>query len=396
LRRGFSLNVSDKLRYFTESPIREMTRLSEEHGAINLAQGMPDFDPPRELIDAAVEAIRHGSNQYPITSGQPNLREAIVRKVKEYNGIDANAEENVTVTCGSTEAVASAMFALTDPHDLVVLTDPFYENYVPNAVLAQCELNYVPFTGPSLTLGEESLKHAMEKRPKLIVLNTPNNPTGRVLDLDQLKIIADLCEDHGTIAITDEIYEHIVYDGKRHISLATVGNMHERTVTVSGVSKTYSVTGWRVGWAIAEAELTEAVRKVHDYLTIGAPTPLQEALVTALNFPREFYEKLAETYDRKRQFIMQALDKIGLQYHRPEGAYYILVNAPDYFKDGRRFVDRLLSNVGIAVLPGDALYHNKELGKRKARLAYCKRDDTLKEVAGRLSRFSLEQNEGAA
>lgn len=373
-----------------------MTSLSDKYGAINLAQGMPDFDPPTELLEAAVDAIRHGSNQYPPSPGQPNLREAIARKVKEYNGIDADAEENITVTCGSTQAIASAIFALTDPHDLVVLTDPFYENYVPNAILAQCELTYVPFEGPNLTLSEEALKGAMEKHPKLLVLTTPNNPTGRVLSADQLKMIADLCEDKGTIAITDEIYEHLIYDGKKHVSLATVGHMHDRTITVSGASKTYSVTGWRIGWAIAEAELTRALRKVHVYLTVGAPTPLQEALVTGLNFPRTYYEDLAATYDAKRKLVMQVLDKIELEYHRPEGAYYILINAPSHFRDGHEFADHLLKKVGVALLPTDALYHDKDLGKREVRLAYCKKDDTLKEATNRLTRFSSGEYEKAA
>jgi aminotransferase len=378
------LSVSSRLSYFTESVIREMTRLSEESGAINLAQGMPDFDPPRQLIEAAVEAVSHGSNQYPITWGQRSLRSAIAKKIKEYNGIDADPEENITITCGSTEAAASAIFALTNPRDHIVLTDPYYENYVPSAILADCDIVHVPFIEPNLSLDEEKLKDVMEKRPKMIILTTPNNPTGRVLDSGQLRIIADLCEEYGTIAVTDEIYEHITYDGKKHISLATVGNMHERTVTISGASKTYSVTGWRVGWAIAEARLSDAIRKVHDYLTIGAPTPLQEALVTALQFPREFYEKLAATYDGKRLYLMQALDEIGLEYHRPEGAYYILAEAPEEFADGREFTDYLLKNVSIAVLPADVLYYNKEVGKRKIRLAYCKRDATLEEVANRL------------
>jgi len=389
------LSASDKLRYFIESSISEMTSLSNKYGAINLAQGMPDFDPPNELLEAAVEAIRHGSNQYPPSPGQPSLREAIARKVKEYNEIDADAEKNVTVTCGSTQAIASAIFALTDPHDLVVLTDPFYENYVPNAILAQCELTYVPFEGPNLTLSEEALKGAMEKHPKLLVLTTPNNPTGKVLSVDQLKMIADLCEDNGAIAITDEIYEHLIYDGKKHVSLATVGHMHDRTITVSGASKTYSVTGWRIGWAIAEAELTRALRKVHVYLTVGAPTPLQEALVTGLNFPRTYYENLAATYDEKRKLVMQVLDKIELEYHRPEGAYYILINAPRHFKDGHEFADHLLKEVGVALLPADALYHDKDLGKREVRLAYCKKDVTLKEATNRLTRFSSGQYKAA-
>lgn len=379
---------SDKLRLFTESVIREMTRLSEQYGAINLAQGMPDFDPSPKLIEAAVEAIRRGSNQYSITWGHRELREAVARKVKDYNGIDANPEKNITITCGSTEAVATAIFGLTNPGDRIVVTDPFYENYVPDAILADLELEFVPFTGRDLLLSEESLKNAMAKHPKLIILNTPNNPTGKVLGAEQLKLIADLCEDEGTIAVTDEIYEHIVYDGMKHLSLASLGSMHERTVTVSGASKTYSVTGWRVGWAIAEAKLTNALRKVHDYFTICAPNPLQEALVTALNFPSSYYNRLSEAYDRKRRMMMKILDEAGLQYNRPEGAYYILVNVLDRYKDDEEFADHLLKKVGLAVLPVSALCHNKDLGKRKVRIAYCKKDTTLQEVKRRIKKLS--------
>ena len=268
---------------------------------------MPDFEPPAELISAAVNALKGDFNQYPITWGQQSLREAIARKVNEYNGIDADAERNVTVTCGSTEAISAAILALTDPGDTVVVTDPFYENYVPDAILAGTEPIYVPFVGEKLRLDPERLKMAMERRPRLIIVNTPNNPTGKVLERSELKLIGDLCEEFDCVAITDEIYEHIIYD-KPHVSLATIGNMHERTVTVSGASKTYSVTGWRVGWAIAEETLSNAIRKIHDYLTIGAPTPLQEALVTALQFPRSYYADLASFYDKKREFLTNVLD----------------------------------------------------------------------------------------
>lgn len=382
--------VSDRLSHFTESVIREMTRLSDQYGAINLAQGMPDFDPPSQLLEAAVEAIRHGSNQYAITWGQKNLREAIAAKVDEYNGIDADPEKEVTVTCGSTEAVSATVLGLTNPGDRIVVTDPFYENYVPDAIMAGTELIYVPFLSRDLSLDEESLKAAMSKRPKLIIINTPNNPTGRVLDRAQLKLIADLCEETGTVAVMDEIYEHILYDGKKHVSMATIGNMHEHTVTVSAASKTYSVTGWRVGWAIAEEKLSNAIRKVHDYLTICAPTPLQEALVTALKLPESYYVKLAEMYDRKRKQMVKALDEVGLEYHRPDGAYYILVNAPAEFKDGQEFTDHLLKKLGIGVLPANALYHDKELGKRKIRIAYCKKDTTLHEASRRLKKLALK------
>jgi aminotransferase len=381
--------MSKKLHFFTESVIREMTRLSEEQSAINLSQGMPDFDPPVELVNAAVEALRAGYNQYPITWGQKSLRDAIARKVKSYNGIDADSDRNVTVTCGATEAVTAAILALTDPGDSVVVTDPFYENYVPDAVLAGAKLVYVPFEGEELTLSQEGLKAALEERPKLIIINTPNNPTGKVLSRSELTLIADLCEDFNCIAITDEIYEHIVYDDNQHVSLATIGNMSDRTVTVSGASKSYSVTGWRIGWVVADEDLSNAIRKIHDYLTIGAPTPLQEALVTALNFPIGYYKGLVETYDKKRKVMMRALDECRIRFHRPEGAYYILAEAPEKFSDGEEFTRFLLENAGIAVLPAVALYQDRKMGSRKIRLAFCKKDDTLQEVERRLGGAKL-------
>lgn len=368
-----------------------MTRLSDEYDAINLAQGMPDFDPPSQLLEAGVDALRLGTNQYAITWGQLKLRQAISVKVKEYNGIDADPEKMITVTCGSTEAVTAAILALTNAGDRIVITDPFYENYVPAAMLAGAELLYVPFVGPDLRLDEESLKAAFEKRPKLIILNTPNNPTGRVFDRSQLNLIADLCEDAGTVAVTDEIYEHIVYDGRKHVSLTTVRSMHERTVTVSSASKTYSITGWRVGWAIAEPKLSDAIRKVHDYLTICAPTPLQEAVTTALGLPDTYYTRLAEMYDRKRRQVMKGLDEAGLEYHRPEGAYYVLVNVPPNFNSGQEFSDYLLTKMRLAVLPASALYHDKELGRRKVRIAFCKKDTTLREVGRRLKKLTKLQ-----
>ena len=380
--------MSKKLELFTESVIREMTRLSEEYNAINLAQGMPDFEPPAELISAAVNALKGDFNQYPITWGQQSLREAIARKVKEYNGIDADAERNVTVTCGSTEAISAAILALTDPGDTVVVTDPFYENYVPDAILAGTKLVYVPFVGEGLRLDPERLKTVMESRPRLIIVNTPNNPTGNVLERSELKLIGDLCEEFDCVAITDEIYEHIIYD-KPHVSLATIGDMHERTVTVSGASKTYSVTGWRVGWAMAEEKLSNAIRKIHDYLTIGAPTPLQEALVTALHFPHSYYADLASFYNKKRKFLTNILNASNISFHEPEGAYYILADAPPQFRDGQEFADAMLEKAKVAILPAVALYHDAVLGSRKVRLAFCKKDETLREVERRLSGFKF-------
>jgi aspartate/methionine/tyrosine aminotransferase len=389
------LAASSKLNSFTESVIREMTTLSDEYGAINLAQGLPDFDPSPRLIEAAVEAMRRSSSQYSPGWGNPRLMEAVARKTKDYNGIDADPEKNVTITCGSTEAIAAAVFSLTNPGDRVVVTDPFYENYVPDAILADCEPIYVPFVGRELRLDEESLKNAMEKKPKLIILNTPNNPTGKVIDREQLKLIADLCQEKKTIAVTDEIYEHIIYEGRKHISLASLDGMHERTVTVNSASKTYSVTGWRIGWVIAEAELTDAMRKVHDYLTICAPSQLQEALVTALRFESSYYRRLAEAYDRKRRMMMKILDEAELQYQRPEGAYYILVSVPDGFKNDEEFSDYLLKRVGLAVLPASALCHDKTLGRKKVRLAYCKKDVTLQEVRRRSKKLNEKQKPAA-
>ena len=382
---------SSRLGDITESVIREMTRLSERYGAINLSQGMPDFDPPQELIEAGMNAIRNGHNQYPLTWGQKSLRDAIARKVREYNKIEADPDKNVTVTCGASEAVTSTIFGITNPGDTVVVTDPFYENYVPDAILAGAKLTYVPFKGQNLHLDDEHLKTALEGKPKLIMLNTPNNPTGKILDTRSLKLIADLCEEYGTIAVVDEIYEHIVYDGKEHVSLASIGNMHDRTVTISGASKTYSVTGWRVGWAVAEENLSNSIRKIHDYLTIGAPTPLQEALVTALNFPAKYYDQLAKMYEEKRNQMLKLLDEAEIEYYRPEGAYYILVEAPTEFNDGLEYANYLIKNVGIAVLPASALYHDKELGKRKIRFAYCKKDETLQEVGKRIRKLKPHQ-----
>jgi len=380
--------ASKRLGSFTESVIREMTRLSEQSGAINLSQGMPDFPPHPKLIQAATSALKKGPNQYSVTWGDKGLRDAIAEKAKWFNGIDADPERNVTITCGSTEAVTSAIFGLTTPGDRIVITDPYYENYLPDALLAGCDLLHVPFSGERLEFDAEALKDALSTHPKLLILNTPNNPTGRVLEKTQLKLIADLCEENSVWAITDEIYEHITYDNKHHISLASIGNMHERTVTVSAASKTYSVTGWRVGWAIAADELTNALRKVHDYFTICAPAPLQHALITAINFPTSYYSRLAKAYNQKRRIMMQIFDNIGIEYNRPEGAYYILANSPEMFESGKEFAGSLLKYLGIAVLPAVALYQNKELGRRKIRVAFCKKDSTLHQVGRRLKKLS--------
>jgi aspartate/methionine/tyrosine aminotransferase len=295
--------VSSKIRFFAESAIRDMSALADETGAVNLAQGSPDFPSPAPLKKAAIKAIGKDHNQYEVNAGSLELRTAIAAKAGRYNHIDANPEDNVTVTCGSTEAITAAMVALTEAGDKVIIPEPFYESYVPATLISGASAIHVRLHEPGFTFAEEELKAAFSQRPKAILINTPNNPTGRVLTKTELTTIADLCEDYDVLAITDEIYERITYDGKPHVSLATIGDMQERTVTVSGMSKTYSITGWRIGYAIAEKRLTKAIRTIHDFLTVCAPSPFQEAATKALELPESYYGQLANAYDKKMRFM---------------------------------------------------------------------------------------------
>src|SRR3990170_2355634 len=304
--------VSHPVQLFPESVIREMTRIAHVHGAVNLAQGFPDFAPPRELTEAAKRALDGGHNQYSITWGARELRESIARRAKEFNGIDADPEANLVVTCGSTEAMMAAMLSLVNPGDEAVIFEPFYENYGPDAIVSGARPRYVRLEWPDWSLDEERLKAAFTPRTKALILNTPNNPTGKVFSRDELRLIADLCADRDVVAVTDEIYEHIVFDGARHVSLATVGDMADRTITINGISKTYSATGWRVGWAIAPRTLADAMRRTHDFLTVGAPHPLQVAAVTALSLPDAYYRDLAAMYTARRDAFVRALTEVGL------------------------------------------------------------------------------------
>ncbi|MCA1819847.1 MAG: pyridoxal phosphate-dependent aminotransferase [Thermoplasmatota archaeon] len=384
-----SPHVADRVQAFPESVIRGMSRVAARFGAVNLGQGFPDFDPPREVMDAAKKAIDDGYNQYAVTWGAPALREALARKLKSFNRIDAAPDENIVVTCGATEAMMATMLATVNPGDKVVLFEPYYENFGPDTIVAGAAPTFVPLREPDYQPDPEALKAAFAKRPKAVVVNTPGNPTGRIFTDATLRLLADLCEERGTLAITDEIYEHMVYDGKSHTSLATVGSMAERTVTVGGFSKTYSVTGWRLAYTAAPKPVTDAIKRVHDFLTVGAPHPLQIAAVTALGLPASYYTWLRETYEKKRGLLMAALDAAGFRVHRPDSAYYILADwtplAGDAFPDDTAFAMWLTEHVGVACIPGSSFFADPRKGHHLVRFAYPKKEATLEEAARRLA-----------
>ena len=378
--------MSERVQLFPESVIREMTRIAHLHGAVNLAQGFPDFEPPRELTEAAKRALDGGYNQYSITWGARDLRAAIARRAKEFNGIDVDPEANLVVTCGSTEAMMAAMLSLVNPGDEAVIFEPFYENYGPDAIVSGARPRYVRLEWPDWSLDEERLKAAFTPRTKALILNTPNNPTGKVFSRDELRLIADLCADRDVVAVTDEIYEHIVFDGARHVSLATVGDMADRTITINGISKTYSATGWRVGWAIAPRTLANAMRRTHDFLTVGAPHPLQIAAVAALNLPDAYYADLARTYEARRDLFVGGLRKAGLDCRPPKGAYYVMADIRRFpFADDWAFAMYLVERLRVAVVPGGSFYGNWEDGRPFVRFMFSKRDATLHEAIDRLS-----------
>jgi len=377
--------VSRKIARFAESAIRDMSQLADSIGAVNLAQGSPDFPSPIAVKRAGARAIMDDFNQYEMTVGSPKLRERIAAKMKKFNGVETDPDENVTVVCGSTEGIIDTMIALTDPGDRVVIPEPFYESYIPSTIISGAKATHFRMREPDFTLAEEDLKAALSTRPKAILLNTPNNPTGRVLSMAELRIVADLCEDYNVLAITDEIYEYIVYDGKRHVSLASIGNMRERTVTVSGLSKTFSITGWRIGYVVAEKNLTHAIRTIHDYSTVCAPTPLQKAAVAAMALPESYYLSLARSYDKKRLFLLRALEELGFGCPRPEGAYYIFADFKELSKLGDyKFAEYLAREVGVAVVPGSSFYADDGGGATKVRFTFTKKDETLVEAVSRL------------
>lgn len=375
---------------FTESVIREMTRLNDLAGGVNLAQGFPDFAAPAELLDAAARALHAGYNQYAITWGSPRLRAAIAEKAAWYNGLDVHPDQHITVTCGATEAMMATLLAIINPGDEVIVFEPFYENYGPDSALSGAIPKYVMLhlDDPEFAFDPGDLQRAFSSNTKAIIINTPHNPTGKVFSRSELELIADLCRHHDVVAVTDEVYEHLLYDGRQHLSVAALPGMAERTVTINSVSKTYSVTGWRVGWAIcANAEITSAIRKAHDFLTVGAAAPLQEAAVTALRFPRRYYTELAAMYAGKRDRVLRLVTKAGFAPIVPHGAYYIMASIAAFGRDDVALAHYLVNDVGIATVPGSSFFRDGARGRGYIRFAYPKRDETLDEVERRLARL---------
>jgi len=399
--------LSDKVEHFTESVIRDMTRQAMQYGAVNLAQGFPDFSAAAEIKRAAQEAIAADVNQYAITWGAKSLRAAIARQMKEWQGIEVDPEKEIVVCCGSTEAMIATLLAVCNKGDEVVVFEPFYENYGPDAILSGAKPRFVSLRPPQASKGEgggewtfdeqelrEAFQHktaqhkAHQSRTKAIILNTPNNPTGKVFSRKELELIRDLCVEYNVLAITDEIYEHILYDGSEHISIARLDGMRERTITINGLSKSYSVTGWRVGWAVAPPAITNAIRKVHDFLTVGAPAPLQEAGAVALSLPASYYRELADRYRTRRDHLIPALEKSGFRCYPPRGAYYVMTDISAFgFANDVQFAAHLVKDIGIACVPGSSFYKHSKDGSQQVRFAFCKKPETLDEAAQRLEKL---------
>jgi len=385
--------ISKRVQGFTESVIREMTRVNEIHGGVNLAQGMPNFPPPRELIEAAHRAVDGDFHQYPITWGAESLRRAIADKYRRWYGMDVDGERHVTVCCGSTETMLATLLAVLDPGDEVVIFEPFYENYGPGCIISGARPVFVPLDPPDWAFDPDRLVAAITPRTRAIVFNSPNNPSGRVFSRQELEIIAALCQRHDLLAITDEIYEHIVFDGLRHTPIATLPGMAERTVTISGISKTFAVTGWRVGYAVASAELTAGIRRAHDFITVGAPHPFQEAAVAAFAFPDAYYAALRASYQRRRDLLLGQVREAGFVAATPQGAYYILADVAHWLEpygcaDDRAFAMYLATEIGVTTVPGSSFYAHPDLGRTKIRFCFPKTDDMLIEAGRRLSKLA--------
>jgi aminotransferase len=383
--------TSHKASLFRESVIREMTRLvnANPKGGVNLAQGFPDFSCPEELKEAACAAVRADVNQYAITWGAKDFRQAIAKKFARHGGFEIDPEKEITVCCGATETMISAFLAVVDPGDEVVIFEPFYENYGPDAILSGAVPRFVRLSPPNFEIDWKVLEAAFTEKTKAIVINTPNNPTGKVFTRAELERIAALCKKHDVLAITDEIYEHIIFDGAEHVILATLPGMRERTITINALSKTYSVTGWRVGYAIAPPEITNGLRKVHDFLTVGAPAPLQRAAVAAMNLPDAYYKKLAVEYRERRDYLLEGLDKAGFKSVKPRGAYYIMSDFSSFGFDGddQAFARYLIEEIGVAGVPGSSFFSNPKDGEKLIRFCFPKKMETLAEAVKRLGRL---------
>jgi len=378
---------------FTESVIREMTRICLKHNGVNLAQGFPDFPAPAEIKEAALKAIRADLNQYAITWGEPNLRQAIAEKFAWYNGVTIDPETEITVCCGATEAMVSSLMAVVNSGEEVVVFEPFYENYGPDTILCDAKPRFITLHEPDWHFDEKELTKTFSDKTKAIIINTPNNPTGKVFSREELQFIADLCLKWGALAVTDEIYEHILYDGEKHISIASLPGMRDQTITINSISKTYSLTGWRVGWAIAPSRVTDSIRKVHDFLTVGSPHPLQEAAATALRIDRSYYKTLAKGYEERRDSLSRALDEAGFRIYRPNGAYYIMTDVKHFgFSDDVAFALYLVEKFGIATVPGSSFYSRPSLGATKIRFCFPKKRETLEQAAEKLRNFKNERD----
>jgi aminotransferase len=387
---SISPELSSKTAQFTESVIREMTRLAIQYKAVNLSQGFPDFPAPIEIKRAAQEAIAADINQYAITWGAKSLRDAIAEKFAGTQGVQVDPEREITVCCGSTEAMMSSLMAIVNPGDDVVVFEPFYENYGPDAILSGAQPRFVKLREPDWSFDPQELAAAFGPRTKAIILNTPNNPTGKVFKRVELEQIRDLCVRWNAFALTDEIYEHMLYDGAQHISMATLEGMRERTITINALSKTYSVTGWRVGWAIAPPEATSRIRKVHDFLTVGAAAPLQEAGATALHVPQEYYDTLAREYTVRRDRLLGILTDAGFRCFKPRGAYYIMTDISAFeFPDDVAFAKYLVKEIGVAAVPGSSFYQDPAQGRTHLRFTFCKTEKTFQAASERLARLKV-------
>lgn len=382
--------LSNRLDWFSESTIRKMTRIADQYGAINLSQGFPDFDPPKDILNSLKEVAEKGPHQYEITWGSKLFREKLAEKQKKFMGIEINPEENIVVTCGSTEAMMVSMMAVCNPGDKVIVFSPFYENYVADTILSGAEPIYVALKPPTFGFDKEELRRAFEQNPKALILCNPSNPVGKVFTKDELLYIAALAEEFDTFVITDEVYEHIVFPPNEHIYFASLPGMFDRTISCSSLSKTYSITGWRLGYVIGNKKIIDNCKKVHDFLTVGAAAPLQKAVIPGLEFGDDYYEDLINKYEKKRGLFLNGLDEIGLKYYKPEGAYYVLVDISEFgAKDDISFCEYLAKDIGVAAVPGSSFF--KEDVNNYIRLHFAKKDKTLKEALKRLKKLKVSK-----
>jgi aspartate/methionine/tyrosine aminotransferase len=378
--------INKKTKLFSESVIRQMTRIALHYDAINLSQGFPDFDPPSELMKELGRVACHGPHQYAITWGAENFRKALAEKQSNYMNLDLNPDENIVVTCGSTEAMMAALMTVCNPGDKVIVFSPFYENYVADMILSGAKPIYVSLIPPDFHFDEQQLSEAFRQKPKAIILCNPSNPSGKVFSENELRFIGHLAEDHDAFILTDEVYEHIIYHPYRHRYIASLPGMFERTISCSSLSKTYSITGWRLGYVIAAKEIIMSIKKVHDFLTVGAPSPLQEAAVAGLKMPEHYYKELIDSYTRKRDILLQYLDEANLSYTLPQGAYYVLVDIEKFGRNNDTdFCEWLIKEIGVAAVPGSSFFREKF--QKYIRFHFAKREETLREAGKRLAKL---------